>query len=187
MRVTGNPDVDRARAHLVRAEKYSAIGDDLKAAAHFRRALEYHRRSTKTKGQQFGMYDAGLMLNSGLATAVAGGAIGSLAGGVGGAMLGAASMPRVVGAYGAAGAKAYEAAKGAAEKVGSYIWPNKAANSGKEEAYAYPPPKVDFSGGIGKKYGPKEEYHYGKQDGSFMDFGGKQGGLSFQRARGARG
>ncbi len=187
MRVTGNPDVDRARAHLVRAEKYSAIGDDLKAAAHFRRALEYHRRSAK--GHQFGMYDAGLMLNSGLATAVAGGAIGSLAGGVGGAMLGAAAMPRVVEAYGAAGAKAYEAAKGAAEKVSNYMFPNKAPNSGKEEAYAYPPPKVDFWGGIGKKYGPKEEYHYGKQDGSFMDFGGNQDGLSFQRhsARGARG
>ncbi len=190
MRVTGNPDVDRARAHLVRAERYSAIGDDLKAAAHFRRALEYHRRSNK--GQQFGMYDTLIPhLASGanaptLAAATA--AIGSITGGPVGAYL----MPKVAEAYGAAGAKAYEAAKGAAEKVGSYIWPNKAANSGKEEAYAYPPPKVDFSGGIGKKYGPKEEYHYGKQDGSFMDFGGNQDGSVFsararERARGARG
>jgi hypothetical protein len=185
---TGNPDVDRARAHLVRAEKYSAIGDDAKAGAHFRRALEYNRRSTKTKGQQFGMpYEA--LFDPSIVAPLAGGAVGSLAGGVGGLMVGAAAMPMVAKAYGAAGAKAYEAAKGAAEKVSNYMFPNKAPNSGKEEAYAYPPPKVDFSGGIGKKYGPKEEYYYGKQDGSFMDFGGKQGGLSFQRhsARGARG
>ncbi len=101
-------------------------------------------------------------------------------------MVGAAAMPMVAKAYGAAGAKAYEAAKGAAEKVGSYMFPNKAANSGKEEAYTYSP-KVDFSGGIGKKYGPKEEYHYGKQDGSFMDFGGKPGRARFSaRAGGAR-
>jgi hypothetical protein len=172
MRVTGNPDVDRARAHLVRAEKYSAIGDDAKAGAHFRRALEYHRRSAKTKGQQFGMYDA-LVLSSVNAATLAGAAAagGGLAAGAVGAYLGRDVLPM-----------AYKAAKGAAEKVSSYISTYKPQTSGKEEAYAYSP-TVDFSGGIGKKYGPKEEYNYGKQDGSFMDFGGNQDGSVFS-ARG---
>ena len=172
MRVTGNPDVYRARAHLVRAEKYSAIGDDAKAGAHFRRALEYHRRSAKTKGQQFGMYDA-LVLSSVNAATLAGAAAagGGLAAGAVGAYLGRDVLPM-----------AYKAAKGAAEKVSSYVWPKEAPNSG--NAYS---PTVDYTGGIGKKYGPKEEYHYGKQDGSFMDFGGKPGRARFSaRAGGAR-
>jgi hypothetical protein len=166
---TGNPDVDRARAHLVRAEKYSAIGDDAKAGAHFRRALEYHRRSTKGPqyGNQFGVYDAGLMLNlaSGANAATlarAGAALGGLTAGVGGAYLGREVLPKVAEAYGAAGARAYDAAKGAATKLGSYIWPQ---NGGKEEAYTYSP-KVDFTGGLkqAREYGPKEELNYGKQE-----------------------
>jgi hypothetical protein len=50
------------------------------------------------------------------------------------------------------------------------MWPQ---NGGKQEAYTYAP-KVDFTGGLkpAREYGPKEELNYGKQDGSFMDFGG---------------
>ena len=63
MPLAGSRDADRARAHLRWAERYSRNDEPHKAAAHFGRALEYDRRSTKS--QKFGVgggQDTELML-----------------------------------------------------------------------------------------------------------------------------
>ncbi len=130
--MTGNRDAALARAHLARAEMYSTT-DYKKTAAHFRRAVEYHRRGANN--QQFGnpLVLAAAPLFTAMAPAVTGAltAVGGLGAGIAAGHL----APYVT---------------GAATRVRDTIWPKNTAGSDygpKEDAYN---PKTAYTGGWGR-------------------------------------